>query len=256
MSAPSYEEALEVVMRDARGLVSPVRQDACPLCAGICGHLFRQCAGCNTLMKAGANRELLSRVLPITTALDPGPWYTSMLTYKGGQPERGYYLAAALAATVKTFGDSLAAALGGVPELVCVTPSSRGVPLEDQPLYGVVQAAQDWLPPIAPLLTHVPGEKKPNNTARPEVYTGDRRAIEGRRILLVDDTWVSGGSVTSAAMRLEQLGAAGVVMLVLARRIERNGARYFTSGAEFVDSIDNTPWSPEGIRWPRLQAAT
>ncbi|GAB1344788.1 phosphoribosyltransferase [Gemmatimonas sp.] len=251
MSVPTYAEALEVVKRDARGLVSPSREDACPLCAGICGPGFQQCSGCHLLMKNGAKRELLRRVLPVTTALDPGPWYTTMATYKTAQPERVYYLAAALAAAVLHFGEALAKALGGAPDVVCITPSSSGRTLEEQRLLDVVKTAHDVLPPCEPLLTHVDGMPKPNNTVRPEVYTGDARQIEGRRVLLIDDTWVSGASVTSAAMRLEQLGAQAVAMVVLARRIERNRAGYFESGADFVKSIDATHWTPDGVRWPR-----
>lgn len=55
------------------------------------------------------------------------------------------------------------------------------------------------------------------NAGRFAVPEAVRPAIEGKRVLLVDDTWASGTSVQSAAAALKAAGAASVTALCVAR---------------------------------------
>ncbi|MFD8475246.1 ComF family protein [Streptomyces globisporus] len=52
----------------------------------------------------------------------------------------------------------------------------------------------------------------------PELFTATA-AVRGKRILLFDDTYTTGGSIASAAYALKQRGAATVVGLTLGRQL-------------------------------------
>jgi hypothetical protein len=55
---------------------------------------------------------------------------------------------------------------------------------------------------------------------RPDFFVvPDRTAVYGRHVVLIDDTWVTGSHLQSAAAALRQAGASRVTGLVLARRL-------------------------------------
>ena len=56
---------------------------------------------------------------------------------------------------------------------------------------------------------------------RPDNYTGTS-TVSGQNVLLLDDTWASGGHAESAAAALKRAGAARVTILALARWMQRN----------------------------------
>jgi hypothetical protein len=65
-------------------------------------------------------------------------------------------------------------------------------------------------------------------------------SVEGRSILLVDDTWTSGGSAMSAALALLEAGATAAGVLVLGRHFDptfRQGSVY----SEFATSLGFDP---------------
>jgi len=70
------------------------------------------------------------------------------------------------------------------------------------------------------LLQKVGQDRPSRGTVDPNVYrVADGRAVTGKTILLVDDTWTSGSSLVSAASRLMADGAAAVVGLTIGRQL-------------------------------------
>jgi hypothetical protein len=99
------------------------------------------------------------------------------------------------------------------PTAVAVVPSGQGRP-GPHPLAGVVRSCVD-LPlvrlSIVPAEIHVRGVNPGWVRVDDPVTDGD--------VLVVDDTWVSGGSAQSTAAALKLAGAHRVAVVVLGRHV-------------------------------------
>src|SRR5215470_8182936 len=108
-----------------------------------------------------------------------------------------------------------AAGMADGPAVAAVVPSGQGRP-GAHPLLGIVQSCVDL--PLARLVVD------PRRAARGRgVSLGWLRVhgpVTGADVLLVDDTWVSGGSAQSAAAALKLAGARRVALVVLGRQVD------------------------------------
>ncbi len=162
-------------------------------------------------------------------------------------------VAAALAHFTRVFASEIDATLGGTPDCVCITPSKRGVSYESQPLRRVAEAARAFLPPIRGLVRLRPGQTLSRRQYNPEAFDGESKDIRGLRIILLEDTVVTGGTVVSVAGRLEQLGAAAVMILPVARRVELNAhVHRYGDDSPYLKALERA-WDPESIGWPRQE---
>ena len=105
------------------------------------------------------------------------------------------------------------------PTAVAVVPSGQGRP-GAHPLAGVVRSCVD-LPMVR--LSVVPGEMHSRGVNSRWVRVGD--PVAGGDVLVVDDTWVSGGSAQSTAAALKLAGARRVAVVVLGRHVNPDGRR-------------------------------
>jgi orotate phosphoribosyltransferase len=173
-----------------------------------------------------------------------------MASYKGASPENAYLLAAALHSAVHAWQEQLRHALSGSIDAICITPSTRGVPLRQQRLAGAVQLIERFLPPVEPLLEATMGRAKPRNRVDAELFQGDPQQIAGKRILLIEDTWVSGAAAVSAAVALRNAGANEVLILAIARRVEVEGAKTLHATG-YQEALNDKPWRAASLPWPR-----
>ncbi|MBW4718884.1 phosphoribosyltransferase [Saccharothrix obliqua] len=80
----------------------------------------------------------------------------------------------------------------------------------------------------------------PDRAVRADRFTVEDRyrdRVEGKHVLLVEDTWVTGSKAQSAAITLHDAGAAKVTILCVARWCRDD----WTGHKEFLDSLD-TPY--------------
>jgi hypothetical protein len=178
---------------------------------------FARCYQCN-LAASQAGALLADTVAPIGYAVRGGRLARDLRRYKSDGPEAaeaGARLREMLAAFLRDHGRSVwrAAGMEAGPAAVAVVPSGQGRPAE-HPLLGVVRSCVD-LPlvrlSIAPEAVPVRG-----------VSLGWLRAdgpVAGADVLVIDDTWVSGGSAQSAAATLRLAGARRVAIVVLGRHV-------------------------------------
>lgn len=76
------------------------------------------------------------------------------------------------------------------------------------------------------------GERDQRRVFRPDFFAvPDHEAVHGRHIVLVDDTWVTGSHLQSAAAALREAGAVRVTGLVLARRLRPD----WGTNADFIN---------------------
>lgn len=114
----------------------------------------------------------------------------------------------------------LAAGQHGPVDAFAIVPS-----LGDRPPPHPLEALSAYLLPGIPAVplsaaVREQGDRDQRRVFRPDFFVvPDRKAVYGRHVVLVDDTWVTGSHLQSAAAALRQAGAAGVTGLVLARRL-------------------------------------
>jgi hypothetical protein len=203
---------------------------------------FSRCFACNKLFSA-APSVLAERIVPLTSALSPSPWYTRLQNYKTGHGEYAWTLVALLDRYLTAHEGNIAEMLGGTPDAVTIVPSKRpGVSFDSQMLSRVVRAVPDprgW--PLEQLLAFNDGASIPRQTYRPGAFSlvAD---VAGKRVVLIEDSWVSGATPLSAAGALHD-GGASVLVLPIARVVDN--PKYWGDHpyiAQMADGYDIERW--------------
>ena len=212
----------------------------CRTCRGPVQAGFARCYQCD-LAHVRCGGLLADVVAPVAYAVKGGRLADDLWRYKSGAvgaTGSGARLAAMLAGYLREHGDQVwrAAGMAAAPELAAVVPSGQGRP-GPHPLLGVMMSCVDV--PIVPL-SATPGAAARARGLAAGVAVGwltvgvsaGRAAgqVAGTDVLLVDDTWVSGGSAQSAAAALKAAGARRVALVVLGRHVDPADPR----SAEFL----------------------
>jgi len=202
----------------------------CRTCRGPADAGFARCYQCNQAIRQ-AGGLLADAVAPIGYAVRGGRLAGDLRHYKSDRPEAAAAAARLrelLSAFLRDHGGSVwrAAGMEAGPSAVAVVPSGQGRPGR-HPLAGLVARCVD-LPPIrlsvAPAAVPVRGVSL--GWLRPD------GPVAGADVLVVDDTWVSGGSAQSAAAALKLAGARRVAIVVLGRHVnpaDRGSARFLAA---------------------------
>jgi hypothetical protein len=175
----------------------------------------------------------LAAALPARLCPLPGPLYTVLLGYKESPvAETRLRYGAMVRCVFSTFlrarGAELRALLRGPADLVSVVPSThRRGPAPLARVEGLDGDVVEVLPParwVACLLSRAggPGGPPPVAHMRPDPAAfipaaTERAAVRGARILLLDDTYVSGARSQSAAAALYRAGARSVAIVPAGR---------------------------------------
>jgi hypothetical protein len=206
----------------------------CRTCRGPAGAGFARCYQCElALRQAGA--LLADAVAPIGFAVRGGPLADDLRRYKSdrtaGAAEASARLRESLDRFLREEGDAVwrEAGMSAGPSAAAVVPSGQGR-LGAHPLVGIVRSCVD-LPlvrlSIAPEVVHIRGVDVD--------WLRVAGAAPGADVLVVDDTWVSGGSAQSAAAALKLAGARRVAIVVLGRHVNPahpSSARFLAALAE------------------------
>ena len=170
----------------------------------------------------------LAPVFPVWLCPLPGPLYTVLMGYKEAPVNEARarftpIVRSLLADFLVAHAACVTAAAGGAPEIVLPVPSSLrpgGSPLARvDGLSSAVEAALPgarWSPHLVVRTGEPVGHMHPSARAF-AVPPRFRPAVAGRRVVLLDDTYVSGSRAQSTAAALRRAGAASVVIVVLGR---------------------------------------
>jgi hypothetical protein len=182
---------------------------------------------------------LADAVAPIGYAVRGEPLADDLRRYKSERAAPAEATAAAvrlremLSAFLADRGRSVWAAAGmsGGPSAVAVVPSGQGR-LGAHPLVGLVRLSVS-LPMVR--LSIAPREVHTRGVNPGWVRVGD--PVAGADMLVVDDTWVSGGSAQSTAAALKLAGARRVAVVVLGRHVNPADPR----SAAFLAAAKRSP---------------
>lgn len=117
--------------------------------------------------------------------------------------------------------------IGGPFTVVTFVPSSDDAGFSA--LSQVVERALRKIkhsPPVTSTLAWTPNRERVKRKFDAEKYTVlDPDLVRGERVLLIEDTWVSGANAQSAAAALHQAEASWVTILTVARMLDEHDSR-------------------------------
>jgi hypothetical protein len=220
-SADTWAALRELLSDRAEWLAMPPAPGPglCLTCRGPAGRGRARCFQCG-LHAESAPGLLADAVIPVAYAPKGGPLARDLWLYKSSRPE-AYAAAARLLALLLVFlhdhGEAAWRRAGlAAPTHVCVVPSGRGRPAP-HPLQELLGGylALPWVSLRA-------GPGAADSWARwldPDRFRAARPLPGGARVLLLDDTWVSGSTAQAAALALKRGGARSVATVVLGRHV-------------------------------------
>ncbi len=188
----------------------------CASCRGPARRGFARCFHCG-LHAESAPGLLADVVAPVACAPKRSRLATDLWLYKSertGSREAGESLLALLLVFLHDTAPALWRAAAAVPTCACVVPSGRGRP-GPHPLQALVHGclALPWAALVAR-----PGGDPWARALDPGRFRAPR-PLNGAAVLLLDDTWTSGGTAQSAAVALKRGGARWVAVVVLGRHL-------------------------------------
>lgn len=190
-------------------------------------------------------------VAPIGYAVRGGPLASDLRRYKSDRAAEadvaaaGVRLRGMLAAFLAAHADSVWAAAGmsAGPSKVAVVPSGQGRP-GAHPLQELVRGCVA-LPTVRLAI-------EPREIHSRGVNPGWARVddpVDGADVVVVDDTWVSGGSAQSVAAALKLAGARRVAVIVLGRHVnpaDPRSAAFMAAAENFSTAV---PWRVAASSW-------
>jgi hypothetical protein len=156
----------------------------------------------------------------MTIAINPGLWYRALLTYKKGQFRENAHVVAAVAYEwMKRHATDLSATLGGQADIVTIVPSKRGHTYDSQPLRRALALVPTFRKRLSESLVCARPELYGRMLYMPDMFRVATSAVAGSRVLLIEDSWITGATALSAAGALLAGGAAEVTVVPIAREI-------------------------------------
>lgn len=207
----------------------------CACCHGPARPGFARCFHCG-LHAESAPGMLADIVAPVACAPKGSRLATDLWRYKSaraGSREAGTALLAMLLVFLRDEGPRLWQLAGGTaPACACVVPSGRGRP-GPHPLQVLAQGslALPWA-----ALRARPGGDPWARALDPGRFEAPR-ALAGAAVLLLDDTWTTGGTAQSAAVAIKAAGARSVTVVVLGRHLPPSAG-----AARLVPSATGPAW--------------
>ena len=223
---------------------------ACRFCLGICGLRYDNCYKCGNvwISQEPAIQRACDLIAACTVAVQPSDWYNVMSQYKRGSPQQLYnnstLVATILHVWLNEHWGKLADALSGFPTAAVVVPS-RTAPIPT-PLHGIVKGQpllEGICYPCAIRYCGQAGSHWKHQRLEPGAFLVDHQVISGQRVILVEDTWVTGSTALSAALAVRRAGARSLVLISIARMVYED---------DMTDAYRDSaapPWDPK--RFPR-----
>jgi hypothetical protein len=193
--------------------------------SSVCGTCFNFTDGYARCYACDHGRLVLDGVAPISYSVAREQLHHALGSYKRLDGDVARRLGASLAAILWRFladHERCLAHAAGIDrfELVTTVPSGAGTRDERHPLRWIVGEL------VAPTrgryerLLWRSDVEVPQRSFSLEKFVATR-PVDGRSVLLIDDTWTTGASAQSAAAALKAAGAGAVAAVVIGRHLNR-----------------------------------
>jgi uncharacterized protein YjeT (DUF2065 family) len=217
----------------AQGLlraVSPLAQaGTCKRCLGAVGAGWTECPQCRNYYHAPDGwwpRFVLDGVVPVTYSPDDG--FESLLhRYKDleknatRRANMGVMIASVLIEFLTSHLGCIVERYGPIDLAVSMPHAGERA---DRPFQTAINTFDATVWPVEwdhDFIENIAHQRPGRGELRAEYYRpGKNRSVEGRRLLVVDDTWTSGSTLASAAAMLRSNGAGTVVGLPIGRQVK------------------------------------
>jgi endonuclease-3 len=208
----------------AAGLAAPgpPGPGQCRTCRGPAQPGYTRCFQCR-LHAESAPGSLADVVVPVGYAPKGSHLARQLWQYKAGQAAAQRELRALLLVFLRDHGPCVwRAAAMPPPSHVAVVPSGRGRP-GPHPLAALIMPylALPWARLARSTPDGLGGHHLDPGRFRASCPLHSVASLRGAAVLLLDDTWTSGGSAQAAAIALRAAGARYVAVLVLGRHLDR-----------------------------------
>ena len=197
-----------------------------PRCGpGVCTTCFNFTDGYTRCYACDHGRPVLDAVAPISYSVAREQLHHALASYKRLDGEVARRLGASLAAILWRFLADHEACLAHAAgtdrfEIVTIVPSGDRRRDERHPLRWIVgELVGPTRDRHERLLRRSDAEVAPRSFS-PKKFVA-ARPIEGRSVLLIDDTWTTGASAQSAAAALKAAGAGPTASVVIGRHLNR-----------------------------------
>ncbi len=192
----------------------PAGPGVCRACRNLIAERYTVCFPCASLP------QHLDAIAVVSYSVAGGPWDRLLRAYKDRSHPHRAQASEALAARLRTFLESHEPALARTTTadafdvVTAVPPTSRARDTEGA-LRRVAEAASPARGVHRRALVPA-GAVAPPHVFSAECFRPTQR-LDGRSVLLVEDTWVTGARAQSAAYALRQAGADTITSVVLGR---------------------------------------
>jgi predicted amidophosphoribosyltransferase len=243
--AVQVDEASEAYERAMRNIAAP-GEGICTICWAFIDTSFPTCYRC------GHQPNCLDAVVPISYSEHQGQLHTALRNYKDGasagiRRNAAVRLAAVLWRFLRDHEACVARAAGMQEEFDSVTIVPSSDPNRDA--HSAFRKVTGWIRPVKPRLQRT---LEPTGEVQGREFDANRFRsvgdVSGQSVLLLDDTWATGGHAQSAAQALLEAGATKVALVVIGRHIRRDYEPVRDSGETCGDLFDALP---ERFDWRR-----
>ncbi|MEU4560996.1 phosphoribosyltransferase [Actinoplanes sp. NPDC023936] len=183
-----------------------------------------------------AQGNLADAVAPVAYAIKRTQHAHSLAVYKATPPsaQAKRSLSSLAVMFIAFHWECLTGAVGGSFTHIVTVPSTRSRP-GPHPLESMV-AERVGLPTLRPIAN--PAYPAEDRGFRADRFLLPRVVPEGSRILLIDDTWTTGGRLQSLAFALKSSGAEAVAAVVLGRHVNPD----YEPAKPLINRLRSAPW--------------
>jgi predicted amidophosphoribosyltransferase len=191
----------------------------CGICRTFIDPIYTVCLKCDQ------QPNELDAVVPISFSEHLGQLHLALRRYKDGLPQERNYAMPRLAGILWKFLDiheSCVAAAANVATFDLVTTVPSSTPENDERRSNP-RTIVSWCRPVAPQYERVliaTGDGVEGRAYDRRRYRATT-VLDGADVLLLDDTWTTGGHAQSSAAALRAAGARTVALVVIGRHLRR-----------------------------------
>lgn len=232
----SVEEASAAYEGVMRNMARP-GPGVCTICRNFVASSYTTCYRC------AHQPDHLDVVVPITYSEHLGQMHTALRNYKDATGAAQRYAAVRVAAVLWRFlavHERCIAREAGLEHFDLVTTVPSSAPERDERPTGLRTIA-NWCRPIEPRLAQLltPTGEVPTGRVYDERRFRPTGRLDGKTVLLIDDTWATGGHAQSAAAALRDAGATRVALAVIGRHV--TPAHELAAGDRVADRLAALP---------------